>query len=347
MSALPECDLEFVTEFTRDDWINRRNERFFITGASGFVGSWMLESLLHANERLNLNLSVVVCTRNKPALYSRYPRLVNSGVLSACEGRLETIEFPTGTFSHVVHLATNAHQNEPGRVGSSFFDDLTSSKRIAEFAVSAAVDRLLFTSSGAVYGRPVTGMSRFSEDYAGGPSIADIKTGYGQAKRGSEFMFQCLAENAQTNVVIARLFAFIGPRLPLSEGYAIGNFIRDAISDQPIVILSDGKPKRTYLYAGDLAAWLWRLLFRGPSRSVYNVGGSQDVSISELAHIVAATLAPSTPVVIKNARATTDGDHYVPDVSKARDSFGLREFTSLEEGIRKTANWHRRLAHLG
>ena len=87
---------------------------------------------------------------------------------------------------------------------------------------------------------------------------------------------------------IARCYAFIGPHLPLSGPFAAGNFAADVAAGRPIVINGDGSPVRSYLYAADMAIWLWTVLVRAPAGSVYNVGSSEAIDIKALAGRIAA-----------------------------------------------------------
>jgi dTDP-glucose 4,6-dehydratase len=137
---------------------------------------------------------------------------------------------------------------------------------------------------------------------------------------------------------IVRCFAFSGPHLPLDLNYAIGNFVRDALAGGPIRIGGDGTPRRSYLYAADLAIWLWTILMRGESCRLYNVGSGDDLSIMELARRVVAIISPGLAVEI--ARKPTPGGlvaRYVPAVSRAGTELGLVARILLDESIRRMA----------
>jgi dTDP-glucose 4,6-dehydratase len=141
-------------------------------------------------------------------------------------------------------------------------------------------------------------------------------------------------------VKIARCFAFVGPHLPLDSHFAIGNFIRNALNREPIRIGGDGTPTRSYLYASDLAVWLWTLLFKGVSGKAYNVGSPVDLHIAALADSVNAELGGlSTVQILQKSESGRPVSRYVPSTARAEMELGLQVRIPLSEAIRKTANW--------
>jgi dTDP-glucose 4,6-dehydratase len=186
-----------------------------------------------------------------------------------------------------------------------------------------------------VYGEQPSDLTHIPEDYVGTPSTA-----YGQAKRAEEFLCCQHALQCGFTAVIARLFTFSGPRLPLDLNFAVGNFVRDVLAGGPIRIAGDGTPYRSYLYAADLSIWLWTLLIKGESTRPYNVGSGEALTIQELAEVVAQ--AANTDCKIMIARQPTPSappSRYVPSVERARTELGLQPLIPLREGIRRMYQW--------
>jgi dTDP-glucose 4,6-dehydratase len=197
--------------------------------------------------------------------------------------------------------------------------------------------RVLFLSSGAVYGRQA--VQHVAEDASTGPDPMDPRSAYGQAKRLAETLCAAATAAGDASVVVARLFTFIGPRLPLSAHFAAGNFLADAGMGRPVSVHGDGRAVRSYLYAGDFPEWAWALLARGEGGRAYNVGSAQAVTIAELAAKVAEAVTPATTIEILGTPSAGTADRYVPDVARAAHELGVEPRTGLVSAIEKSLHW--------
>ena len=346
MNALPPlsaADLDQVMSHTRDLWDAARDRRLLITGGTGFFGRWLLESFVRANDQLKLNASLTVLSRNPDAFRARMPHIASHKSVRFASGDMCTREMKAERFSLVIHAAIEPLPPTPAADPILLFErNVAGAKNALEIARCCGAHRFLLTSSGAVYGRQPADLTHVPEEYPGAPDALDPLTTYGQAKRVSEFLCAAYARKHGLEVAIARCFAFVGPHLQLDAGYAIGNFIRDALRGGPVRINGDGTPYRSYLYAADLAIWLWTILFRGETCHPYNVGSEEQVTIAELGRTVARLSGPDVRVEI--AGMPDPGkppERYVPSTAAARRTLGLEQTIGLEDAILRTMDWHR------
>ena len=143
---------------------------------------------------------------------------------------------------------------------------------------------------------------------------------------------------------IARCFAFAGPYLPLDAHFAVGNFIRDALRGGPIRVNGDGTARRSYLYAADLAVWLWTILFRGQSCRPYNVGSDQELSILDIAQAAAQLSELRRKCAWQNCTLKTRRPRrYVPCVDRSKQELGLDAAIPFPAALRKTFSWHQQM----
>lgn len=332
-------DLDEVLDATRELWEEVRGERIFVTGATGFFGCWLLETFLWANERLRLKARVTILTRDPETLRTKAPHLADSDALDVVVGDVRTFGFPRGTFSHVIHAATESSAIlNSTRPGVMFDTIVEGTRHCLELAAAAASHKFLLTSSGAVYGSQPADLQRVPEEFRGAPDPLDRNSAYGEGKRAVELL--CVLAGGGLEAKIARCFAFAGPYMKLDAHFAIGNFIQDQLNGRPIVVKGDGTARRSYMYASELMVWLWTILFRGAAGRAYNVGSEQDVSIAELAKSVAETLCPRVPVeIMGRAVPGVPAQRYVPSTARARTELGLSCTVSLPETIRRTQAW--------
>jgi dTDP-glucose 4,6-dehydratase len=332
-------DLDHVLAYTEGLWEELRGQRIFITGGTGFIGCWLLESLAWANDKLNLKASAVVLTRNPKLFAAKMPHLAGRSDLVFLQGDVRDFTFPAGAFAFVIHAGTTSSAPvEPLEMFGTIADG---TRRVLEFAASHRVGKLLFVSSGAVYGRPPAGLSHIPEDYAGAPVALDPASAYGEGKRAAELLCFLAGQKHGFEAKLARGFAFVGPYLPLDAHFAIGNFIRDGMLGRPIQVNGDGTPYRSYLYAADLAVWLWTILFRGKSGRPYNVGSEEALTISQLAYAVADEFKPArTVLTAKKPVPGAVAQYYVPSTERAQQELKLQTRIMLKAAVGRTILWN-------
>jgi len=339
------ADLDHVLEHTRALWEDLRGERIFITGGTGFFGCWLLESFLWANERLGLKSSAVVLTRRPEALRIKAPHLAANPALTLQVGDVRNFAFPSGTFSHVIHAASESSSNLRSNQLVEMLDTiLIGTRRSLDFALQAGTQKFLFTSSGAVYGKqPFDQPAMQEKREISLPCVErlDLNNIYQMGKYFSELQCSMFAQLYHLTITVARCFAFVGPYFPLSAQFAIGNFILNGMKGEPIEIKGDGTPYRSYLYAADLAIWLWTILLAGKPGQIYNVGSDDSVTIFDLANRIADNFQPRPQVhIFYPSVEQKNPNWYVPSINKARSELGLQPWVPLDESIRKTIQWY-------
>lgn len=332
-----DADLDTICDATGSAWATLRGARLFITGGTGFIGRWLLESLRHANLRLGLDTKATVLTRDPAAFAKKAPRLAAYDGFELVAGDVSTFAFGTATYDFVIHAATDASAALNEHNPLQMFDTVVNgTRRALEFANHHRA-RMLFLSSGAVYGQQPWEVSHVPESWAGGPKCNDARNTYAEAKRAAEMLCAIYAKQHGVGVVTARIFALLGPFLPLGTHFAAGNFLRDAMDGKRVVVNGNGLPCRSYLYTSDLTIWLWRMLADAQPGSVYNVGSEESVSVAQLAERVAKRVGNGEFDVLGAADTGWNPGRYVPDISSITRDLGVTRSVSLDDAIVRTA----------
>lgn len=337
----PAADLEYIfTGLGEADWEFFADKRIFVTGGTGFIGKWLLFALLEANRRISLNCRIEVLTRSPQTFSLAMPQLAYAKNVILRQGDVRSFAFPSGPFDIVMHGATDVvAQNTPIETFSTCVEG---TRHILDFAKVSGAKDFLLTSSGAVYGRHFFMTGGVPEDYLGGPDPTSIKSAYGEGKRVSEWLTCAHAAETGLGVKIARIYAQVGPYLPLDKHFAIGNFINDVLADREILIQGDGTPVRSYLHIADTIVWLLAMLVRGAPGRAWNVGGEAGLSIFELAERVSKLLGSKKGIqVMLKADSNCLVEHYVPNVTRAKAELKLPTPIKLDDAILSTAKWIR------
>ena len=196
--------------------------------------------------------------------------------------------------------------------------------------------RILYTSSGAIYGQQPKYIKKIKENYLSFKKKikfrSNLKNIYSISKLKSEKKFQELGKLG-IKVSIARCFAFVGKHLPRNKGYAVGNFIGNIVKTKTVKVNSTFDVVRSYMYDDDLARWLLKIVFKANSKCpIYNVGSDSEISIFKLADLLSKKYNIKLICKTKNSNFV---DRYVPNINKAKNKLRLNiKYNNLESVIK-------------
>ncbi len=341
MKGIAEEDLQHILTNTSVLWEKVRDKSFFITGATGFFGKWLLESFMYINNKLSLNATVSALSRNPEAFLEQYPFFKHSSI-SFIKGDILTFDFPEGDYHFVIHGATESDAQKNIDDPLLMLETITvGTKRVLEFAQKKSVESFLLTSSGAIYGKQPSTVTHIKENEGFHIDINEPTSAYAEGKRLAELYCSIYYSHYQLPVKIARCFAFVGPYLPLNKHFAIGNFISNTLKGEDIVIKGDGTPYRSYLYAADLTIWLWTILLKGENNTPYNVGSDEDYDLKTIANLFNNFNSSVAVHVLTKSDTNKPIERYVPDITFVNQRLGLKIQAGLLEAIKKTLAFYK------
>ncbi len=338
-------DLENITRTSADDLSFLINKNILLTGSTGFVGTWLSASYLHALETLGGTGSLTCVARAFDSLDVHRSIIHSHPNVRLIPSDVRSLDIPHDLrIDVIIHAATPAsaslNTNNPLEMVSIIVDG---QQRILEQAVKVGARRVVFMSSGAVYGPQPMDLDGLPLDWNGGPTITTPVNAYHEAKRLAELLGHIYASEGSVEFVTARLFAFLAPFLPLDQHFAAGNFLRDALQIRYPEVKGHGLTRRAYQYGSDMTSWIWAITRRSVSRETFNVGAQESVLINELASIIAGAVGIERPKSHQEISSQGTPSNYVPDVSATIARFAIQNQHSLDSSIQRTLRWHREL----
>jgi len=334
---LPHADLEATLELAHGDLRTLDGAALYLTGATGFYGRWLLESLAYAKARLGIRVDVELLTRSRDRTLDDLGGAIALLDATVTQGDVRSLRPPVRIATHVIHAATSTTTARAGTDDTRELRSIILDGTRSVLAHHTQSPRMLFASSGAIYGPQPPDLDTIGEDASLRARSDDPTQVYGAAKLEAEQLCIEAARACGGLCTIARGFAFCAPYLPLDAHFAVGNFLAAAAAEQPIEVRGDGTAVRTYLHGIDLAAWMWAMLVRGRHGAAYNLGGNEPVSIAELADRIANMAG--VPIQRASAPASTVRSRYVPSVERARTELGLAVSIPLQETLERTFEW--------
>ncbi len=276
-------DLEKASEFS-----GLRNTSILVTGASGLIGSFIVDALAYRNEKYGTNVRIYAMGRRPEKLQQRfsYCTAVHNVTLLAHD-----ICRPLGDeqYDFIIHAASNADPRTYALYPvETIQTNILGTTNVLEYARAHSGTRVLFTSTMEVYGSIPEAYS-FSEEQYGLVDFNQIRSGYPESKRTSELLCRSYSSEYGVDAVTARMGYIYGPSMTAEDNKVIAQFINKAIAGENIVLKSKGEQLRSYCYISDAAAGIFCILAKGESGKAYNVANRlSTTTIFEMAQLAAA-----------------------------------------------------------
>lgn len=306
--------------------------QIFITGGTGFVGTWLLQAVAALNRR-GADIRVSALTRDPTAFALRQPDLSRAGWLTLLAGDVADFVAPRMSVDLAILGAAPVTPAALANTAATHRTIVDGTRRALAWSKACGARRVLCLSSGAVYGEQPAGAPAPAESSPCHPQTGDS---YAEAKLAMENLSLAHGRSAGIDVVIARLFAFSGAWLP--DHLAVTQFLKMALAGQPIRLHGDGSPVRSYLDGADLALWLLTLATHAPGGTLCNVGSDEAVRLAQLAGFISQRYGGNCGVSLGKVSDDTRSC-YLPDITLARQQFGLHVWTPVEEALDEHFAW--------
>lgn len=272
-------------------WNRLQDKCMMISGATGLIGSFLIDVILEKNNRNNLNCTIIALGRDPQKALDRFSKYredrhlqfmsydVNSPLKMEHHDKID----------YILHLASNTH---PILYASDPIGTITTNiiglYNMLECAIEHSASRFLFASSNEIYGENRGDVEFFDEEYCGYIDSNTLRAGYPESKRCGEALCQAYKAQKDLDVVIARVTRSYGPTMNMNDTKAVSQFIKKGICNEDIVLKSNGSQFYSYTYVADVVSGLLMTLLEGKSGEAYNIADeSGDITLKNLATYIA------------------------------------------------------------
>jgi nucleoside-diphosphate-sugar epimerase len=354
-----EADLENISGRLKAEFSSMRGKRLFISGGAGFLGYYLVQSVLHWNRTQadGAPIQITACDNYSRGVPEWLTRLSSNDSLTVLEHDI-TAPLPEnlGSLDFVIHAASIASPTYYRKYPIATMDANVNGLRLLldccrqQHTAGHLVSGFLFFSTSEIYGDPPPDQIPTAEAYRGNVSCTGPRACYDESKRFGETLCVNFARQFGLPITIARPFNNFGPGLKITDRRVIPDFARDLFAGKDLVLLSDGSPTRTFCYVADAIVGYFKILVRGRSAEAYNIGNeSPEISMLALAQMLARIGRAQfnyTGNVVQDASKekdylTDNPQRRCPAIAKAKSELGFDPEISIEEGLRRTLVWYR------
>jgi len=306
------------------------SERVVITGAAGFIGSHLAETLLDRGyEVIGIDNLLTGDTANIAHLANRNFTFIKHDVTNYIyiEGPVHYVLHWASPASPIDYLELPIPTLKVGALGTHKALGLAKAKR-AKFVLA---------STSEVYGDPLEHPQK--ETYWGNVNPVGPRGVYDEAKRFAEAMTMAYHRYHGLDTKIVRIFNTYGPRMRLNDGRAVPAFMSQALRNEDVTVFGDGRQTRSFTYITDLVDGIIRLMLSKENDPV-NIGNPREMTIREIAETI-IRMTGSKSAIVSKPLPTDDPKQRRPDITRARTLLNWEPKVELEQGLTRTVEYFR------
>lgn len=274
---------------TNIDWEKLKGKTVLITGASGMIGTYMIDLIMHRNQKYKNYINVIAMSRNEGQARERFSEYWNMPYFHYISQNINEEIVSQNRADYVIHAASNTHPKQySSDPVNTILTNVLGTKNILDYAYRCRADKVIFLSSVEIYGENKGDVDLFDESYSGYIDCNTLRAGYPEGKRTGEALCQAYRSMYNMNIIIPRVSRVYGPTMKAEDSKAIAQFIKNAVYNQNIVLKSEGNQLYSYIYVGDAVMAILYCILYGEDGQAYNVSGDgSDISLKSLAEYLA------------------------------------------------------------
>lgn len=319
------------------------NCTFAITGASGMIGKYIVNTLMVLNKRYNANIEILAMVRDKTKLEDY---ILNDDMVSVViYDVIDKLEYE-GNIDYFIHAASPASplimKNKPFETNLA---NTVGTANTLRFCIDKKAKCYLFISSREIYGQPNENQELFFEDGLLGqvnPLIA--RNGYAEGKKAAENMCVSAKDEYNLNTKIVRLAHTYGPFMSVNDGRVQADFLKNIINNEDIVMKSEGLAVRTYTYVADAVNAIFKVLLDSKD-IVYNISNEEEkISIKQLAETLVKLYSNRGIKLVTNIDHSNDKGSAaftlgILSSKKIKEELKWAPSYSISDGFKRTVNY--------